>query len=323
MESDPAPADPPSNARANWLETPQPIEAKLFAALPDEFRRPRRSVWGDINAGGRSLHSFLEGPSFDREGRLYVTDIPHGRVFSIDPQGLWRLVAEYDGWPNGLKIDRQGQIFIADYRRGILRLDAKNGRVEPVVETRRSESFKGVNDLYFGANGDLYFTDQGQTGLHDATGRVFRWRDGHGLSCLIDTAPSPNGLCLNADESQLYVAMTRANAIWRLPLMADGGVSKVGVYVQMSGGIGPDGMAPDSEGGLAVAHPGTTAWRIDRFGFRTHYVAYNEELFITNLAYGGQDLRDLYLVDSKRGEILRAPMPIAGRPLYSHAQCPV
>lgn len=298
--------------RTSWLEAPQAVEAQPFAVLPDEFRQPRRSRWGDVNAGGRSLHSFLEGPCFDGEGGLYVTDIPHGRVFRIDPRGRWRLVAEYDGWPNGLKIDRQGRIFVADYRRGILLLDATTGRVEPVVDTWRSEGFKGVNDLCFAANGDLYFTDQGQTGLHDASGRVFRWRDGQGLRCLIDTAPSPNGLCLNSEESQLYVAVTRANAVWRLPLMADGGVSKVGLYLQMSGGIGPDGLALDSEGGLAVAHPGTTAWRFDRFGMRTHYVTYREELFITNLAYGGPGLRDLYLVDSRRGEILKAAMPAAG-----------
>ena len=313
MQADQAPQAAGLRPRANWHETPQPLEAERFATLPDEFRRPRRSRWGDANAGGRSLDSFLEGPSFDRNGLLYVTDIPHGRVFRIDAQGHWSLVAEYDGWPNGLKFDRQGRIFLADYRRGILLLDPKSGRTEPIVETWRSESFKGVNDLCFASNGDLYFTDQGQTGLQDASGRVFRWRDGQGLTCLIDTAPSPNGLCLNADESQLYVAMTRANAIWRLPLMEDGGVSKVGMYIQMSGGVGPDGIALDSDGGLAVAHPGTTAWRFDRFGLRTHYAAYREELFITNLAYGGPDLRALYLVDSRRGEVLKVAMPVAGR----------
>ncbi len=34
------------------------------------------------------------------------------------------------------------------------------------------ESLKGVNDLFFAANGDLYFTDMGQTGLQDATGKA-------------------------------------------------------------------------------------------------------------------------------------------------------
>ena len=305
--------------RARWHESPEPLDAELFSALPAEFNQPRRSHWADFNAGGRDLGSFLEGPCFDANGLLYVTDIPHGRVFTVDPRGKWRLVVEYDGWPNGLKIDSTGRIFIADYRRGILQLEPKSGALEPVVDTWRSESFKGVNDLCFASNGDLYFTDQGQTGLQDPSGRVFRWRSGEGLTCLLDTAPSPNGICLNADESQLYVAMTRGNAVWRVPLMADGGTSKVGLYLQMSGGIGPDGMALDSEGGLAVAHPGTTMWRFDRFGLRTHYAAFAQALFITNLAYGGPGLRDLYLVDSRRGEVLRVAMPVSGHPMHSHS----
>lgn len=315
-------SDSVTAAPERWPASPRPLEAALFSALPAEFRKPRRSRWADINAGGEQLHSFLEGPSFDRDGVLYVTDIPHGRVFAIDPQGRWRLVVEYDGWPNGLKIDARGRIFITDYRRGILLLEPKTGRLEPVLETWRSESFKGVNDLCFASNGDLYFTDQGQTGLQDPSGRVFRWREDAGLTCLIDRAPSPNGLCLNAAETQLHVAMTRANAVWRLPLMADGGVSKVGLYLQLSGGIGPDGLAPDAEDGLFVAHPGTTAWRFDRFGWRTHYVSSPHDLFITNLAFGGPGHRDLYLVDSRRGEVLRVAAPVPGRPLYSHAALP-
>ena len=54
-------------------------------------------------------------------------------------------------------------------------LDTASGKVTPLIETVRTEGFKGVNDLHFGANGDLYFTDQGQTGLHDPTGRVYRY----------------------------------------------------------------------------------------------------------------------------------------------------
>jgi gluconolactonase len=299
-------------ARSSWADAPQALEAELFSSMPAEFRRRRSTRWADINAGGRQIDSFLEGPSFDREGLLYVTDIPNGRVFTIDATGRWSLVAEYDGWPNGLKIDRQGRIHIADYRRGILTLDPRTGRVEPLVETWRSEGFKGVNDLCFASNGDLYFTDQGQTGLHDPSGRVFRWNEAAGLTCLIDNAPSPNGLCLNVDETQLYVAMTRANGVWRVPL-----------YLQMSGGAaGPDGLALDAEGGLAVAHPGTTAWRFDRLGRPTHCVDYAEDLFITNLAYGGDEHRDLYLIESHRGEVLRVSMPVPGHPMHSHAQPP-
>lgn len=72
--------------------------------------------------------------------------------------------------------------------------------------------------------------------------------------CLLDNVPSPNGIALDPAETTLYVAVTRANAVWRVPLMADGTVAKVGNFIQLSGGGGPDGLAVDSEGNLAVAH---------------------------------------------------------------------
>jgi gluconolactonase len=105
-----------------YFAPPRRMETTVFTRLPDRFRKPRRNTWIDANRGGRASDSFLEGPSFDRDGRLYVVDIPYGRVFRIDPAGAWEQVAEYDGWPNGLKIHRDGRIFIADYKRGLMLL---------------------------------------------------------------------------------------------------------------------------------------------------------------------------------------------------------
>lgn len=301
----------------------KPVAATEFTRLPERFRKPGRTSWGDANAVGQVLGSFLEGPSFDRDGNLYVTDIPFGRVFRIDPKGDWTLVTEYDGWPNGLKIHKDGRIFITDYKRGIVLLDPATGKVTPLIETRGSESFKGVNDLFFAANGDLYFTDQGQTGLHDPTGRVYRYDTTGKLTMLVGTIPSPNGLVMNKAENVLYVGVTRGNAVWRLPLMGDGSASKVGLFIQMSGGhAGPDGMALDEEGGLVIAHPSTTAWRFDHLGRPTHHVECGDDIFCTNVAFSG---RDLYLVVSRQsakvasGTILKATMPVAGKPMFSHA----
>jgi gluconolactonase len=49
--------------------------------------------------------------------------------------------------------------------------------------------------------------------------------------------PSPNGLALNPEETLLFVAMTRGNAVWRLPLLPDGTTSKVGIFAQLAGGL--------------------------------------------------------------------------------------
>jgi gluconolactonase len=246
-----------------YLETPpRLIETQVFSSMPDQYRRKGvRTEWAAANRPGHPTDCFIEGPSFDANGDLYIVDIPFGRIFKIAPSGEWSLAVEYDGWPNGLKIAADGRILVADYRHGIMELDASAGRMKPVLASRNSESFRGCNDLHIASNGDIYFTDQGQTGLHDPTGRVYRLKTDGRLDCLIDTGVSPNGLVLDPNEAVLFVAMTRDNAVWRLPFMRDGSVSKVGRFCSMFGPSGPDGMTMDSAGRLFVAH---AQRRIDR-----------------------------------------------------------
>jgi gluconolactonase len=293
---------------------PVTIKAEVFTRMPNALRRPVRTQWADFNKAGQPVDCFLEGPSFDRAGNLIVTDIPHGRIFRISAQGEWSEIAEYPGWPNGLKLHKDGRAFITDYKRGIMVLDMASGEVTPLIETVRSEGFKGVNDLHFAANGDLYFTDQGQTGLHDPTGRVYRYGTDGKLACLINTVPSPNGLVLDLHERVLFIAVTRGNAVWRMPIMPDGAVSKVGVAIQLSGGLsGPDGLALDEEGGLVVAHAGMGAWRFDRMGRPTHFIDPVIAPFVTNIAFKG---RRLFMTESESGTILTAELPVAGKTMY-------
>ena len=299
---------------------PEIQDTEIFAELPAEFRRPRRSAWADANQGGRQIDSFLEGPSFDAEGNLYVVDIPHGRVFRISPDGVFALIAEYDGEPNGLKIYRDGRIFLADYKNGLLILDPRTGSVAPLVERRSTERFKGLNDLFFASNGDLYFTDQGQTGLQDPSGRVFRLTAAGRLDLVLDKIPSPNGLVMDVEETTLFVAVTRGNCIWRVPLHADGSTTKVGLFIQLSGGIGPDGLAIDEAGNLAVAHAGLgTVWQFDRLGQPTRRIRSCTGLATTNLAYGRGDRKTLYVTESATGTVLRARMNAPGKAMFGSA----
>ncbi|HET7672149.1 MAG TPA: SMP-30/gluconolactonase/LRE family protein [Burkholderiales bacterium] len=295
------------------------IAPRVFSLLPAKFRKKQRTKWSDPNRQGAAVDSFLEGPSFDRDGNLWCVDIPFGRVFRIDRKGEWELVTQYDGWPNGLKFHRDGRAFICDYKRGLLALDPKRGRIEEVLGSGFSESFKGLNDLHFADNGDLYFTDQGQSGIADPTGRVWRLRASGELQRLVANAPSPNGITLNQANNQVYVAITRAQQVWRLPLMAGGTPSKTGVAVQLSGGhAGPDGIEMDEKNGLVVCHLGVGIWRFDDNCLPTHLVAAktDEHRLMTNIAFKG---KQLYITDSANGAILTATMPYAGKKLYSGA----
>jgi gluconolactonase len=300
---------------------PHVVQARVLTRLPDAFRGKRPSEWGAANKPGEPIDSFLEGPSFDRAGNLYVTDIPFGRIFRISRELEWTLVAEYDGWPNGIAIHRDGSLWIADYRRGLLRLDpqAKKPQPTPVLAHRNSESFRGLNDLTFDAQGNCYFTEQGQTGLHDPTGRVYRLRTTGQLDTVLGGIPSPNGVALNAHGRALLVAVTRANQVWRGPLLADGSVSKVGAFRTFFGTSGPDGMAVDVDNRLVVAHASLGgAFVLNMRGEVTHFVKSPGGWTVTNVAYR-PGTSTVVLTESETGSILEADLPAMGAPLFSHA----
>lgn len=298
---------------------PEVIHARVLTRMPDHFRTPRRTDWCDANKPGHVIDSFLEGPSFDRAGNLYVTDIPYGRIFRITPALEWQLVVEYDGWPNGIALHADGSLWIADYRKGILRLDPASGIITPVLAHRNSESFKGVNDLTFDAKGNCYFTDQGQTGLHDPSGRVYRLGIDGKLDTLITGIPSPNGVALDTTGKAIFIAVTRANQVWRGPLLPDGSTTKVGAFRTFFGTSGPDGMAVDADNRLVVAHASLGgAFVLNARGEITHFVKSPAGFATTNVAYRPGS-NTLMITDSETGSVLQADMPALGAALFSHS----
>ena len=304
-----------------FFQAPPVVQTEVFASVPDRLRKKGQPAsWIDANHPGSGIDCFLEGPAFDRAGNLYMVDIPFGRILRMSPAGEFDVAAEYDGWPNGLAVHQDGRIFIADYKHGIMVLDPKSGRVEPWLTPCFSESFKGVNDLTFALNGDLYFTDQGQTGSHDPSGRVYRAATDGRIDCLINNGNSPNGIVLDPQDKVLFIAMTRANCMWHAPLKPGGGVAKVGVYALLPGIHGPDGLAMDEAGNLAVAHPRVgIIWLFNPIGVPLLQIhSANKNSRMTNMAYGGADGKTLFIVDSYSGSVLTAKMPVAGKRLYSH-----
>ena len=297
---------------------PPSVNAEVFAVIPDRFRRGSDpSEWAKVQLHGAAAPVFLEGPVFDGAGNLWVTDIPWGRLFRITPAGEVSVGLEYGGQPNGMKFLADGSALIADHKLGMLRFDPASGAVTPLVERYRLEPFKGCNDLAITKNGDVWFTDQGQSSLADPTGRLYRVRAADGeLELMLDRLPGPNGLVFTHNEGALLLAVTRANAIWKVMLHEGGLVGKVGTWVQMQGGTGPDGLAIDADDNVAACHVGLgSVWLFSKLGEPLLRVRCPQGLYTTNCAYGGPDNRTLFITESSTGTILKAEMPVAGRKL--------
>jgi gluconolactonase len=266
--------------------------------------------WVAAHLAGREVHSHLAGGCFDAEGRLWLADLPFGRVFRVTPTGEWDLVAKYDGWPAQLAFHYDGRLLVADQRHGVLAMNMATQKIEPFVTHHASRRFLGVSALLLSTGGTLYFSDSGLSGLTRAEGAVYRLDADGVLTCLADNLPGPAGLALADDGGALLVAMARDNAVWRLPLV-DGQVARAGRFIAMSGGFGPAGLALDSDGNLYVAHHGLgAAWQFDRRGEPKTRIDSSRGDWITGVLRHPHQPHELYLIDAQTASVLRATMPL-------------
>ena len=141
--------------------------------------------------------------------------------------------------------------------------------------------------------------------MTDQTGKVYRLSPDGKLDTLVENGISPNGLVLSLDEKFLYVAMTRANQVWRLPLHEDGTTTKVGVFFQSFGNVGSDGLALDEEGNLFICHPSLgSIFVVDTHGVpKARIVSGSKGINLTNCCFGGPENKTLFITDSLEGNV--------------------
>jgi hypothetical protein len=100
----------------NFYPVPPVIQAEIMVRIPDSMRCSGQPTdW----RGGSALPAsdiFLEGPVYTKEGNLYITDIPYGRILKVDAQKQVTECVRYDGEPNGLALREDGCMVIADYK---------------------------------------------------------------------------------------------------------------------------------------------------------------------------------------------------------------
>lgn len=295
--------------------TPLSLTTDTHFELPSFLHEAgTENPWSHANLGGRDIHSFLAAPVFDTSGNLWLADTPFGRIFRVTPTGEWDLITKYDGWPGGLKFHADGRLFIADQRHGILQFDVSLRKLSPVVTHYVGQRFLGVSDLVFATNGDLFFSDAGQSGLQAADGALYRLKANGELQRLVGGIPGPTGVALSVKEDTILLGVAGDNAIWRAPLV-EGGVSKVGRAIQLSGGFGamagPGGIVTDSDDNVFVAHNGMgCVWMFDKRGEPKYRVDSSRGDWISGLTLDPADPRTIVITEAQTGVLLKASLPM-------------
>lgn len=200
--------------------------------------------------------SFLEGPTFDQEGNLWMVSVETGDLHRVSADGRCVTVANTGGSPNGLKFHRDGRLFGADNRHGIFTFDPKTGETSYYVEQYYGQDLQSPNDLVFDRDGGIYFTDPGNSSLLSPNGAVYHVSSEpeREITRVVNNLAFPNGIALSASQDTLYISETGTQRILAVTL-ASPGVARDGFTITtLNGGLGPDGLALDSDGNLYIAH---------------------------------------------------------------------
>ncbi|MFN3912254.1 SMP-30/gluconolactonase/LRE family protein [Hyphomonas sp.] len=290
---------------------------------------------------------FPEGPVVMADGSVLVVEIQKG-IISRHWNGKSETVATTGGGPNGLAIGPDGALWCCnnggfnwssvngllipgnaadDYSGGrIERIDLSTGKVERVLDSVGGHKLKGPNDLVFDKAGNLYFTDHGKSySRHRDYGGLFFLARGASEAKELDFHySSPNGVGLSPDEQTVYMADTMTGRMWAFDLASPGEIKPATpfnggrVVATMPGLQYFDSLAMTAAGNVCVAtilNGGITT--ITPQGAFSHTAF--PDLLVTNIAFGGADMKDAWLTLSSTGQLIKCRWPEAGLKLNFNA----
>jgi gluconolactonase len=280
--------------------------------------------------------AFTEGPAVDRDGNVHFTEMVSQRIMKLSKEGVLSTYREHSNAANGQLIDPEGRLIVCEgaesRRTGVLqkgqprvtRTNLRTGQMEILADGYQGKPLVGPNDVTIDGKGRLYFTDGPGVAVYriDAPGKVTR----------VLAAPDiqrPNGIQISPDDRKLYLIEANqtqggARLIRSYDLQPDGTVRNMRVLYDFHAGRSADGMSIDTQGNLYAsaglhARRGTAetldtktgVYVISPEGKLLKFIPIPED-FITNNAFGGPDMKTLYVTAGKT--LYKVRTDIAGLP---------
>jgi sugar lactone lactonase YvrE len=253
-----------------------------------------------------------EGVLWDAEGRrVWFVDIKGKRIHRCAHDGTDRRSWEAPGQVSFIVPADDGSM-VCSLDDGLYRFDDGSGDFHPFAKIEADDCGNRFNDGHVDSLGRLWFGSMDDA-EESPSGALYRF-EGAVVRRMDSGYVITNGPAVSPDGRTLYHTDTLAKRVYAFDLAPDGGLSNKRLFVEITDGGYPDGMAVDSKGQLWVATFG--GWRIVRFdadGRKLEEVRF-PCANVTKLAFGGDDLCTVYVTTARKGLTLAAlaAQPLAG-----------
>ncbi len=279
-----------------------------------------------------------EGPVALADGTWLIVEgsADRGCVTHLGKDGKTRRTIRKTGRPNGLAVDADGVIWVAESKTPSLLSLTMEGECKVVATECEGEAFLFPNDLCFGPDGALYLTDSGvhingfapngkiRPDYMDVKydGRVYRVEPRTGSVSLIDRGIKfTNGIAFGPDD-RLYVNETLTGNIYRYDWRDGKIVSPRKLYGNVvrsdapPGWKGPDGMAFDERGLLYVAVFGQGDVTVLGLDGKVVKRIVTQGMLPTNLAFALPGTRSIYVTEYEHTHVEIFPVDCDGLRLW-------
>ncbi len=283
---------------------------------------------------------FPEGPVVMNDGSLLFVEIERKTVSRLSPDGRVDTVVQLSGGPNGLAVGPDGAVYIAnnggrfsfqkinglnvpgppppDHTGGMIqRLDLKTKRVTRLYDSAHGRRLVAPDDLVFDRHGAMWISDFGNSSGDG--GLYYALPNGRFIS-RVRSMDAPNGIGLSPDGRTLYVSAVRSLYAFTITgpgELASAGPRADGVIADLGQPAIADSLKVQADGGVCVCVLPRGAVRTVNRRAPPSLMSFPDP-FTTNLAFGGHDMRDVWVTLSGTGQIGRLRWPSAGsRPAFT------
>jgi len=300
-----------------------PIATSTFAKIAVGIDRPEDVVVG-------------------KDGRVFASD-HQCAVAEIFPDGSFKRLGPKGGAPNGINMDPQGRVLIANFgiydrEEGPLqRFDPATGKHETLLAEVGGKRLTSANYPVMDRGGNIWCANSthAETWPQALDGRtdgfIFVLRSDGSSAIVAEGLKFPNGMALSADEATLYCAQTSGADVMAFDILPGGRLGAgrrygpvLGVLQAAPGAPQPDpadlgytdGVGMDAEGNLWVCLPAANKVVAIAPSGEVSVVIHDPSGEVvnhpTNVTWGGADLKDLYIGSIRAGYVLKARSPVAG-----------